>query len=472
MIAQATGGPLDRPVERRGAVTEQDRDAIAALRAVEFARLDASGETYLDYTGSALPFASHVRAHTELLRDGVFGNPHSGSGPSRASTAWIEAARSAILSFLGADPTEYAVVFTANASAAAKLVGESFRFSRRSRLVLSADNHNSVLGLREYARARGARVAYIPLDAELRLHDVEPALVAGRVAAPSLLAFPAQSNFSGVRHPLALVRLAQAAGYDVLLDAAAYVPSRVLRLDVVRPEFVTLSLYKVLGYPTGVGALVARRSALARLRRPWFAGGTIEFASVQNDVHLLKHGAEGFEDGTPNFLAASAVATGLPLLERVGRERIGAHVEGLTAVLLQALSALGHANGRPLVRLYGPPDLRDRGGTLSFNLYDHHGRPVPHEAVEAAAAEERVAVRSGCFCNPGAAERALGFEAGQAAACVGASRVRVGPVGFSLAAFGRCMDGVPVGAVRASLGVANVERDVDRLIAVLERWRR
>ena len=41
----------------------------------------------------------------------------------------------------------------------------------------------------------------------------------GRV--PGLLAFPAQSNFSGVHHPLALVAEAQARGFDVLLDAAA-----------------------------------------------------------------------------------------------------------------------------------------------------------------------------------------------------------------------------------------------------------
>src|SRR5204863_2143767 len=90
-----------------------------------------------------------------------------------------------------------------------------------------------------------------------------------------LFAYPAQSNFSGVQHPLGWVDLTQAAGYDVLLDAAAFVPGNPLDLSAVRPEFVTVSFYKMFGFPTGVGCLLARRDALARLRRPWFSGGTI-----------------------------------------------------------------------------------------------------------------------------------------------------------------------------------------------------
>ena len=68
---------------------------IARLRAREFSRLDRTGHVYLDYTGSALYPASLVRRHARLMTDRVLGNPHSESGPSRASTAAIETARSA-----------------------------------------------------------------------------------------------------------------------------------------------------------------------------------------------------------------------------------------------------------------------------------------------------------------------------------------------------------------------------------------
>src|SRR5690606_26370346 len=103
-----------------------------------------------------------------------------------------------------------------------------------------------------------------------------------------LFAFPAQSNFSGARHPLEWVERAAARGFRVLLDAAAYVPTARLRLDRVRPDYVCLSFYKMFGFPTGIGALVARRDALALLRRPWFAGGTVDWVSTREPDHALR----------------------------------------------------------------------------------------------------------------------------------------------------------------------------------------
>ena len=52
-------------------------------------------------------------------------------------------------------------MFTANATAALKLVGEAFPFQEGSTYVLSADSHNSVHGIRTFAAAAGARVCYI-----------------------------------------------------------------------------------------------------------------------------------------------------------------------------------------------------------------------------------------------------------------------------------------------------------------------
>src|SRR4029078_12645886 len=81
------------------------------------------------------------------------------------------------------------------------------------------------------------------------------------------------------------------------------------------------------GYPTGVGALVVRRDRLTRLKRPWFAGGSVEFATVQNGPHLLiDRNGEGFEDGTPAFIDISAVTDGLRFVEQIGIDRINAHI--------------------------------------------------------------------------------------------------------------------------------------------------
>jgi selenocysteine lyase/cysteine desulfurase len=121
----------------------------------------------------------------------------------------------------------------------------------------------------------------------LRILLIIPASGGGRMMFALLLAYPAQSNFSGVQHPLDWIQTAHEHAYDVLLHAAAYVPSNRLDLSVVKPDFVAVSWYKVFGYPTGVGCLIARREALGRLRRPWFAGGSVHIAGVQAGWHAM-----------------------------------------------------------------------------------------------------------------------------------------------------------------------------------------
>ena len=62
---------------------------------------------------------------------------------SKMSLDFANKARSAVLSFFRA-PSGYTVVFTSNATAALKLVGESYPFASDSSLVLGTDSHNSV----------------------------------------------------------------------------------------------------------------------------------------------------------------------------------------------------------------------------------------------------------------------------------------------------------------------------------------
>ena len=439
---------------------------IAAIRRREFARLDRAGLAYLDYTGSALYGETQLSAHHARLSERIYGNPHSDSTPARASSEELERSRHLVLEFLDADPREYTVCFTANATGAIRLVAEAFPFDRHGTLMLAADNHNSVNGVREYARRGLARLAYIPLDDELRLRDAEDHLARARRRGRSLFAFPAQSNFSGVKHPLALVRTAQRLGYRVLLDAASFLHSSSLSLREFPADFVALSAYKLFGHPTGVGALVARRAALAELRRPWFAGGTVEYASVQHGLHRLRADAEGFEDGTVNFTALGALGDGFALLRDVGAARISEHVSRLTRLMLEGLLAARHGDDAMLARVYGPTHLHDRGGTVAFNVLHADGSPIPYAGVEAMAREMGVAVRGGCFCNPGASEAAFGFDADATARCL-----RVLDRDFSIEAFARCLGArTPVGAVRASVGLATNEEDVRRLLDVVARF--
>ncbi|HEX9036816.1 MAG TPA: aminotransferase class V-fold PLP-dependent enzyme [Ktedonobacterales bacterium] len=452
------------PLAEAEAAFRRDYPAFAttshldALRATDYGRLDRLGHIYLDYTGGGLYAESQTRAHMDQLNSHVFGNPHSSNPTSMASTAHVELTRAAILDYFHASPDEYEVIFTQNASGALKLVGESYPFAPGGRYLLTYDNHNSVNGIREFARAAGAEVVYTPvLPPDMRMDGDR--LIANLASAHrdrhNLFAYPAQSNFSGAQHAPEWIAEAQGQGWDVLLDAAAFTPTNTLDLDRWRPDFVPISFYKMFGYPTGVGCLIARKRAIAQLRRPWFAGGSITVASVQGDRYYLQQGPEAFEDGTLNYLSLPAVEIGLQHIQRIGMDAIHTRVMCLTEWLLRQLTALTHANGAPLVRVYGPVNGEMRGGIVTLNFYDHNGDFIDHRLVERRANEARISLRTGCFCNPGDGELALGISADELSSCFARHNDRL-----ALDEFRRCIDTKSTGAVRISVGLVSTFADV------------
>jgi selenocysteine lyase/cysteine desulfurase len=431
------------------------------LRATEYARLDRQGHVYLDYTGGGLYAESQLQDHLALLCDGVFGNPHSKNLTSMAMTQLVEQTRDAVLKYFNASPDEYMVIFTQNSTGALKLIGESYPFKPGDTYLLTFDNHNSVNGIREFARAKGATVTYIPMVLpDLRADEdyLVQSLDSAQAGNNNLFAYPAQSNFTGVQHPLEWIAQAQAKGWDVLLDAASFAPSNRLDLSRWHPDFVDLSFYKIFGYPTGTGCLLVRKAAARKLRRPWYSGGTITFSSVVAFDHYLTPGPAGFEDGTVNYLSLPAVEIGLKWIESIGIDLIHTRVMCLTGWLIDQLLSLRHSNGQPLIRLYGPPNTDRRGGTIQVNFFDPDGAMFDCYALERLANAERISLRAGCHCNPGAREVALGFTQDDLAVCFRDKEH------LTFEQFLHAIDGKTTGALRASIGLATNFADVYKYV--------
>ena len=222
-----------------------------------------------------------------------------------------------------------------------------------------------------------------------------------------------------------------------------------------------VSWYKVFGYPTGIGCLIARREALGRLRRPWFAGGSVYMASVQACWHTPAADEARFEDGTVGFLQIPDVEYGLSWIGRIGMDRIHRRVMYLTGWLLDRLGALRPGNGAPMTRIYGPAGTRDRGGTVAFNLLDPGGRIVDERSVARDTAAAGISIRTGCFCNPGGIEGAFQLtRADWRTALRGPARTT-----------DQYLDllGMPSGGtLRASVGLVSDVEDVERLLAFVE----
>jgi molybdenum cofactor sulfurtransferase len=464
------------PTERMGEAFEEFRRRYPAfdstrafddLRAAEYARLDKQDHVYLDYTGGGLYAESQLRDHMAILSDHLYGNPHSTNLTSLAMTRLVEQARAAVLEFFNASPDEYEVIFTPNATGALKLVGESYPFSPDGHYLLTYDNHNSINGIREFAHAGGATVTYVPLIPPELYADEDHLEACLKSASPSghnLFAFPAQSNFSGVQHPLEWIERAQSMGWDVLLDGAAFAPTNRLDLSQWHPDFMDLSFYKIFGYPTGVGCLIARKTSLQKLRRPWFSGGTITCASVQGEGVYRAPGPAAYEDGTLNYLSLPAVEIGLRFIASVGIDQIHTRVMALTGWLIDQVLALRHSNGRPVISLYGPCDLDRRGGTVEVNYLDVNGELFHDIYIEKLANDHNISLRAGCHCNPGAREIALGYTITDVQTCLLESER------MTYEQFLRMLEVKSFGGVRASLGIATNFADVYRYMQFAETF--
>jgi len=178
------------------------------MRATDYRRLDERGTRCTSTT--PVPLSKRVailQKHFELLRSGIFGIPTSANPTSVAMTEYVESTRRYVLSYFNAQADDYILVFTQNASAALKLVGESYPFAPGSRFLLTFDNHNSVNGIREFcAGPKNATVIYAPASdtgTEFRHGS------AGRLAGPRLHRTHRQFYslilrspiLSGVKHP-------------------------------------------------------------------------------------------------------------------------------------------------------------------------------------------------------------------------------------------------------------------------------
>jgi selenocysteine lyase/cysteine desulfurase len=436
-----------------------------ALRKKEYSRLSEQQHTYLDFTGGNLYSDSQIKTHFELLRKNTFGNPHSTNPTSQQATHLVDEARQSVLDFFNAE--DYYCVFTQNASGALQIIGECYPFDHEGALLLLADNHNSVNGIRQYCLNKKGVYKYVPIQYEdlmIDRHTLDSCLSEFPEKSNKLFAFPAQSNVTGVKHDLNWVTKAQKKGWDVLLDAAAFVPTSKLDLSVVKPDFVSVSFYKIFGYPTGIGCLLVKKSKFNKLVKPWFAGGTVTLVAVKTPHYYLAENHERFENGTVNYLDIPAIKTGLDYIDSIGMSRISERVHSLMEYLIKSLKAIKHDSGLNVVKVFGPVDRKTAGGTTIMNFFDLNDKLFAFEDIEESANKKMISIRSGCFCNPGIDE---------VNSCLSNEELAKY---FSSRDKGDYHDMVSFlhkmrGATRVSVGIATTKADLDTFIGFVKTLR-
>ena len=404
-----------------------------------------------------------VDAFAQNMITNLYGNPHSENSPAKLSGDVVDEVRLKTLKFLGADPEDFDLVFVANATAAIKLVADSFRDlaektrERRFWYGYHKDAHTSIVGVRELAHGHH-HCFETDQEVEDWLRYPQAGLgVSGRHQhqrfphRPShsggyglgLFAYPGQSNMTGRRLPLSWAGSARHSRHlqntYTLLDAAALAmtaPMEGVFADAARaPDFTCLSLYKIFGFPD-LGALIVRRESghILTLRR-YFGGGTVTMVSTLSsgigggggagEVWHRSKGLqaptyklhEGLEDGTLPFHSILALGEAIDVHSRLygSMRTISDHTSYLTARLYTGMESLCHGNGQSLCRIYNEDhsafgDPTRQGSVIAFNVFRADGQYVPYSDVERLANDAGIYVRSGGVCNPGGIFTMLGYE--------------------------------------------------------------
>lgn len=305
-----------------------------------------------------------------------------------------------------------------------KTIGETFPWNENSTFRYLRENHNSVLGVREYVLKSGGRYEDLTEDqVEAWIQQENPPNSSSDASSPAyhLFAYPAEDNFAGVLYPLRWIegvqnKTTETDVWKVMLDAAAFVGTQPLSLRKFPADYVAISFYKIFGYPTGLGALIARVESIDILKKVFWAGGSVALATSHDNFHVLKcRPTERLEDGTVAFLDIISLKHGFETLRRYGGvTEIQKHVHTLNEWLYHRLSSLKHSNGQPLVKIFGKHDQsnsRDvQGGILNFELMGPNGKMLSYKKFEKEAADAGFHVRTGIECNPGAAYNYIGIE--------------------------------------------------------------
>jgi cysteine desulfurase / selenocysteine lyase len=303
------------------------------------------------------------------------------------ATAAYEEARAKAAAFINAPSTE-SIVFTRNTTEAINLVAYTWgRANLREGdeiLLTEMEHHSNLVPWLRLAEEKGATVRYIPLtDQQTLALDGLENLIDART---KIVAMPHVSNSMGTINPVEKIgREARRHGALFLVDGAQGAPHLKVDVQEIGCDFYAFSSHKMLG-PTGVGVLYGRRELLEEME-PFLGGGemirkvTFEGATW-NDVPWK------FEAGTPNIADVIAFGAAADYLGDLGMDRVREHEMEITGYALEKMQKLDD------IILYGPADVEERGGVVSFNFPDLH----PHD-IGTVLDRYGVAIRAGHHCT-------------------------------------------------------------------------
>jgi cysteine desulfurase/selenocysteine lyase len=399
----------------------EGKDAGTLGRRADFPAIP-DGWSYLDSAATAQKPRAVIEAiEKAYARD--YATVHRGVYQRSAEmTLAFEAARARVAAFIGALAPEE-VVFVRGATEGINLVAQSWggaNLKPGDRILLSMlEHHSNIVPWQLIAERTGAAIDVVPLTADQRIDlDAMEAMIRPE---HKLVALAHVSNVLGsVLDARRAARIAHGVGAKLLLDGCQAVPR--MGVDVIQLgcDFYVFSGHKLYG-PTGIGVLWARREILDAMP-PWQGGGAMIDKVTFEKTSFLPPPAR-FEAGTPHVAGVVGLHAAIDYVASVDLDEIEAHEAALVREAREALRGIN------ALTLFGP---EDSAGIVSFAIEGVH----PHD-IGTILDESGVAIRAGHHCAQ-PLMTALGVEA----------------------------------TARASFGIYSERRDIEALVAGIDRVRK
>jgi cysteine desulfurase / selenocysteine lyase len=304
---------------------------------------------------------------------------------SQRATLAYEGARAACGRFIGARSPR-SIIFTRGTTESINLVRYTWgRVNVKEGdeiLVTEMEHHSNLIPWQLLAQEAGATLRHLPLDDDgaLRIDLLEEYIRdETKVVAVGLM-----SNVLGTINPVRkLADAAHAVGATIVVDAAQAAPHLSFDVNELDADFLAYSSHKMCG-PTGAGVLYGREDLLEAM--PPFHGGGEMIREVWADRATWNEIPYKFEAGTPNIAQAVGMGAAVEYLEDIGLEDIRGHERAMVAYAMERLADAG-------ARVYGPENVEERGGVVSFNLDEVH----PHD-MATILDQEGICIRAGHHC--------------------------------------------------------------------------
>lgn len=315
---------------------------------------------------------------------------------SEEATAMFENVYKKTAEFINA-VSESEIVFTYGTTAAINMaavcIKNSEYWSKDGEIIVTEMEHHAniipwmaILNKKEkisgFSGVKNLKVAKIKNDGTLDLDHLKFLLTSKtKVVAVSHI-----SNVLGTINPIKeIVKLVKShSNALVLVDGAQAAPHMRVNVQKLGCDFYAFSSHKMLG-PTGVGVLWCKKEILDKLPPFLFGGGMIK--EVFFDGATWADLPDKFNAGTPDISGIVGFGAALDFLKKVGMDNVEQHEKSLVSYCIDKLKCI------PGVQLYGPWDVSQRGGLVSFTVDKIHAHDLA-----SILDSEGVAIRSGHHC--------------------------------------------------------------------------